>query len=302
MSNEIMIHMGQNTNDNNVYGRIATFTWPTMTHSKLESIRQELGLSVSPPATMYTTAVHRAVEVEAGLYKSGTYRRFARKLKENVIELVQEVIVPDGDGQARGDRSTVARFIVTGGQLVIKPVADEGKAWLESEDGARNLYARIENERNSVPAGLVGQWAEDVVLTDLGGLELGNRGHSFHVAAVNAERFDKFMGCMLEASGDNAQVFVAKTVDNSPETLASLVRSARKVAESAVEKATEDLGKVKTQRGIQGIVSRLELWKNRLEKYNTLLGDENKNILSLVDKTIETVLAAKVVEEFGCLS
>lgn len=295
------IDMNNNSNDN-VYGRIATFTWPSMQVSTLDRIQKEHGLSITVPRTLYTTAVHRAVEVEASLYKSGSYRRFARKLKENVVELVQEVVVPDDNGQARGDRSTVARFIVTGGSLVIKPVADEGKAWLEGEGGAENLYRRIEIEMASVPAGLVGQWAEDVVLNDLGGLELGNRGHSFHVTSANAPRFDRFMEAMLTEAGDNAQVFVAKTVDNSPETLASLVRSARISAEKAIEKAMEDMGKVKTMRGINGIVDRLNSYKASLEKYNNLLGQENNAILETVNKAIDTVLAAEVTREYGGLA
>lgn len=282
-----------------VFGRIGTFTWPSMNAATLSDIARNLGLGTTVPSTGLNVAVYRAVEREASIFRSSRYKRFARRIKDNVTELVQEVVIGSDDGEVKGQRETVARFVVTGGYYVIKPENDLGRTWLEEEGGGEHFDKRVEYERATVPAGLVGQWADQVVLDDIGGIELANRGHSFHVPAANANRFDAFMTAMVEASNKCEQVFVAKTVDNSPETLGSLVRSMRATIEKAIEASEEAAAKAATKRGVDGAIRRLQEQKVKLGKYAELFGDEGLKMNALIDKAVDGITCAEVVKEYG---
>lgn len=295
--------VNNNTETNPIFGRISTFTFPAMPYKALLDLAAKFGFASTVPETSLNAAVYRAVELEAACYKSGHYRRFARKLKDNVTELIQEVLIPAEDGQVKGERSTVARFIVTSGSYTIKPENGLGAAWLEEEGKGQTFDARVQHELGSVPAGAVGQWADDVVLNDIGGLALNNRGHSFHVKSAYANTFDAFIKAMVELSGkgNKALVFVAKTVDNSEETLSSLIASFRATIEQAIEDATEKAAKATTKRGVEGASNKLLAQKAKLAKYADLFGAEADALRSDIDKASDAIMATEIIKEFGGL-
>lgn len=285
-----------NTNETSpVFGRIATFTWPALPFETLVNIRDALGLATGVPAQGLHVAMHRACEIVAAGYKSGHYKRFARKLRDNVVEIVQEVLIPAEDGEVKGQRETVARVVATGG---VMKVTASGPDW----DDTAALEAATKHELETVPSGQVGNWADAVVGHELGGMELANRGHSFHVLGKFADRFDRFMLAMNDASEGKSLVFVAKTVDNSPETLASLVGSMRRSLERASEAAYDQATKATTKRGVEAAARRLGSFREQLDKYSVLFGEEVKSFHSQLESAVESLTALEILKEYGGLS
>lgn len=280
--------------DNNIFGRIATFTWPALPVKVLEQLADDLNLGTAVPTQGVNMAMFRACEVHATRFKSGHYRRFARKLRDNLVEVVQEVVIPTEDGQAKGERVTVARVVNTSGHVTVR---SEHADW--STSATEEVLERAANEAATVPSGLVGNWADTVVATELGGMELANRGHSFHVAGQFADRFDRFLAAMQGASEGKDLVFVAKTVDNSPETLASLVSSMRKSLDKACEAAFDQATKATTKRGIEASARRLAAFRDQIDRYSGLFGDVAKSFVEQLEKTTGEVLAVDVLKEYG---
>ena len=286
---------------NPIFGRIATLTWPDMAYADLKTIQEFFGLTTAVPRTSFTAAVYRAVEKTAGTMnrgKTGGFRYFDRALKDNVTEIVQEALLATGD-QVKGQRETVLRFVVTNGQVVIHPGNQFGQAWLEAGVSAEAFYKDVECFRQLVPAGLVGTWADSCIINDFGAIGLECRGHSFHVLAVAAERFDNLLAAMKVAAGGKELVFVAKTVDNSPETLASLVSSMRASIARSIETAYGQAAKASTARGIDGAISRLVECKSKLERYRNLFGAQVVELETELKTAEDNILGAKVIKEFG---
>jgi hypothetical protein len=248
-------------------GRIATFTFPDMPFNELLALRDRFGFDAAPPLTTYPLALTAAVQDLCAGYRHGRVRWVPRALRGGTSEIVREVLIGEG-AEVAGERHTIGHFKIKGGSIVASASDPDLRDRIESGD----LRTRVEHHRYMVPAGAVGTWAADCV-TELGGAPLPNRGHSFHVLAPLAPRFDRFLAAMVAAAGDKSLVSVFATIDNDPNTLATLARACTARLGAAVDAATEEAAKAVTPRGVRAAVERLRALVSSLNAYKDLLGD-----------------------------
>lgn len=272
-------------------GRVATFTFPDIPFNDLLVIKDLFGLSSEPPLTSYGAALTFAVEDLCKGFRHGRVRWVPRALRQGTSEIVEEVLIA-ADGQVKGERRTIARFVMAEGKIKIDTrepaligLIEEG-VWTE----------RIEYHRFMVAAKDVGQWASDTVRADLRGAPLANRGHSFHVLAPYAKRFDRWLASMVEAGGGYGEclVTVFATMDSSPENVASLVRSITGSLDEAIERATVEAAKATTPRGVENAVKRLRDAAGQLQAYEAILGSGLADAKAKVENAAVALLMAEM--------
>lgn len=300
-TNNNIVALATDANFNGTTGRLCTFTLPEAEHNALLALADRFGIRVEAPLTGWGVALGRAVEDVCSGFRSGHYRWVPRSLKLNVYEIVEEVLLPHTDGEVKGERRTIGRFNLHAGNGQVTVTTDHERLRATLEEG--KLASRLEYHRRMIPANLVGDWADKAVQEGFAAIALVNRGHSFHVLARDAERFDNFLDALVNACGGwnhkKVKVSSFRVVDNSPETLASLVRSARASAEDAVEAALLAVEKATTRRGVEGAVTRLKSVKGALDAYKTLLGTELDKVFAAVDKAADALLGGEVALNFA---
>lgn len=286
------------------HGRVATFTWPAMTHEQLDEIIKELKLTTPYPRMGVGAATQRAAMDESDSEaRTGGWRLIVRSLSSRVCEFVREVVVPSDDNEVKGQRTTIARVLVKDGKVSFDAYSEAGVAYIEER--APVIRNRIQYYMTTVQPNDVGDWADDVVVREFRAAALANRGHSFHLTgAENVKRFDRFIEMMRKAANQRPQderITVFKTVDNDPASLASIVASMRLNLEKGIEAAMGALSNVKTKRGVDGLLAKLSHHRVILDHYRSLLGNEVDQLIVVLEKAEGTINAAELVKDFAGL-
>lgn len=282
------------------YGRIATFTWPAMSHKDLDLVVKQLNLRTQYPRMGLAAATIRAAQDEADTQvRASGWKLIVRTLNNRVNEFIREVVVPANDGEVKGDRATIARVLVKDGNVSFDAYNEDGAHYIEER--APIIRENIHYYQTTVQANDVGDWADTVVKKEFHGLPLDNRGHSFHVTGTDVLRFDSFIELLTSLSDGKEQLAIFKSVDTDAASIASLVRSLRSLLSKGIDKATSDMGSVRTKRGIDGILSRLEENRSLLKHYQQLLGNEVDAMLVDLENAEGAIAGAEVVKDFGGL-
>lgn len=278
-------------------GRLATFTFPAMSFNDLLALSDKFGLREPPLPTASQVMAQAAEDIALGV--KGAVRWFTRALRGRVVEVIEEhLITHAGDGYVKGQRTVIARLAVSGGSIRITEMSARFAEMIE--EGA--IGAAFHHHCYFMLPRDVGQWAADVVQLDMGGLPQANRGHSFHVLAKSADWFDAWLRDMITATGlpdRDVQVVSFCVVDDDPVTLASLVRAARARLSEAMERATQEVTKATTQRGIEGAVARLRMVVRDLDAYAGLFGAEMDALRSTAEDAALNLMGAQTAANLG---
>lgn len=294
-----MLAVDENLNGPN-FGRIATFTWPELSHKDLDWVRKEANLRTAYPRVGPEVAFTQAVKEFDGTIESGK-RFFHRILNGRAAEFISEIVVPQADGDVRGERETLVKAVVDGtGEVRFEAYHERGLSFIELFGGS--IQTRTRHHLGHVTAGLVSDWAERVVVREFGGFGLANRGHSLHVRGAHVEHFDRFMTAMSTVSGGRERVQVFKTVDTDPTSMASLISSIRARVEEAIADGERRAMVAKTSRGINGVVDGLVAVRAQIESYRDLLGAGLDSFVASLERAADAISGAETVKAFGGLS
>ena len=293
-----MIALDTELNNEN-FGRIATFTWPELSHEDLDVVRKEANIRTAYPRVGPETAFSSAIKEFDGTVESGK-RFFSRTINSRTVEFISEIIVPQADGDIRGERETLVKAVVGAGDVKFEAYHERGMGFIELFGDS--IRERVTYHMAHVSAGLVSEWAERVVVREFGGFSLANRGHSIHVRGAGVAGFDRFMGAMGAVSRGAERVQVFKTVDTDPASMASLLSSIRARVVEAIESGERRAVVAKTSRGINGVVDGLISVRAQIESYRDLLGDELDAFVASLERAADAVSSAEIVKSFGGLS
>lgn len=279
-------------------GRLATFTFPAMSFNDLLALSDKYGLREPPMPSTSQVMAQAAEDIALGI--KGATRWFTRALRGRVVEIIEEhLITHAADGYVKGQRTVIGRMAVSSeGLIKITEMSGAFQALVEEGTVGAALYRHV---LYMLPRD-VGQWAAEVVQLDMGGLPQANRGHSFHVLAKSARRFDNWLDDMIAATGlpdRDVQVVSFSVVDDDPVTLASLVRAARSRLAEAMERATQEVAKATTQRGIDGAVARLRMVVRDLDAYAGLFGAEMDALRSTAEDAALNLMGAQAAANLG---
>ena len=286
------------------FGRIATFTWPELSHKDLEDVRKAANIRTAFPRTGAEASFNLAVREFDGNVNDGL-KLFVRVISPRVAEFISEVVVPQGAGDIIGTRENLVRVklasnVATGlNELVFDAYKEEGLPFISRL--GETITTRYKHHLTHVQAGLVSEWAERVTLKEFGALQLSNRGHSVHVRGPGVARFDAFVDAMMAVSRGEAQVQVFKTLDTDPASMASLLSSIAARVEDAIAVGEKRAQAAKTARGINSVVDGLVSTRAQIETYRDLLGVGLDQFVSALDKASGALSSAEVVQAFGGL-
>lgn len=286
------------------FGRIATFTWPEMSHKDLEHVRKAASIRTAYPRTGAEAAFNLAVREFDGSVSDGL-KLFVRIIGPRTAEFISEVVVPQGATDFVGQRENLVRVklatnVSTGlNELAFDAYKEEGLPFINKL--GETIQARYKHHLTHVQSGLVSDWAERVSLKEFGALQLSNRGHSVHVRGPGVARFDLFVTTMIEVSRGEEQVQLFKTLDTDPASMASLLSSVAARVNDAIAVGEKRAAAAKTARGINSIVDGLVATRAQIEAYRDLLGAGLDQFVAALDKASGALSTAEVVQEFGGL-
>lgn len=272
------------------FGRIATFTYPELSHDALDSVRREAGVRTAYTRVGALAALGQAIREFDGTVHSGR-RLFHRQINSNTYEFISEAVVGD-----RGERETLTSVTTRG----FEAYNEAGVAFIELFGDS--IQSRARHHMTHVTSALVSDWAERVVIREFGGFGLANRGHSIHVRGAHVRDFDRFIRCMADVSGGRELVQVFKTLDTDPASMGSLLASIRARVDEAVNLAEKRVVSVRTARGINSVLDGLISVRAQIEAYRDLLGVSLDGMVQTLDKASEVVSGAEIVKSFGGLS
>lgn len=286
------------------FGRIATFTWPELSHKDLEDVRKAASIRTAYPRTGSEAAFNLAVREFDGSVSDGL-KLFVRIIGPRTAEFISEVVVPQGANDLVGTRENLVRVklamnAATGAnELAFDAYKEEGLPFIGRLGDT--IQERYKHHLTHVQAGLVSEWAERVALKEFGALQLSNRGHSVHVRGPGVARFDLFVDAMMVVSRGEEQVQVFKTLDADPASMASLLSSIAARVNEAIAVGEKRAQAAKTTRGINSVVDGLVSVRAQIETYRDLLGEGLDQFVSALDKASGALSAAEVVQAFGGL-